>query len=123
MSQVLLSDPMKVKLERHRDWDPTAAIPGWIDYNQYRVFVYSQGLAYRNPACRLQVGWIGTQAGAQFSPIGEFENFVEAHKQLIESEAKQIHGNANPLPHTALPPPLWQLQAEADEAQEEPSES
>lgn len=113
-----VSDPMEVKLERHRDWDDKAAIPGWIEYNQYRVFVHSVGLAHRNAACRLQVGLIGTHAGAQFCPTGEFDSFVLAHRLWIEAEAKRIHGNANPEPHTPLPPPLSPEPEKTDEENE-----
>lgn len=115
-----IADPMEVKLERYRVWEENAAIPGWVEFNQYRVFVYSEGLAYRNEAKRLQVGLIGTQDGANFCPTGEFESFVFAHQQWIAAEAKRLHGKASSEPHIPLPPPLAQEseQEDGDEAED-----
>ena len=100
----LISDPMTVELVPHLGWDDKATIPGWVEHNQYLVYVHSEGLAYRNAAKKLQVGIIGKQAGANFCPTNEFNSFTYPHQQWIAAEAKRLHGNASDKPHENLPP-------------------
>lgn len=100
------SDPMTVELEPHRDWDDKATIPGWVDHNQYRVYVYSKGLLHRNEEGKLQVGWMGKQDGANFCPLPELDNFTPAHRIWIGDEAKRLHGSASTKPFVELPPPI-----------------
>lgn len=118
------SDPMTVELVPHLAWDDKATIPGWIEFDQYLVYVHSEGLAHRNKDKKLQVGIIGKQAGANFCPIPELDSFTYAHRVWIAEEAKRLHGNASPLPFVEVPP-LVNLneEAEDEESDTEPAES
>jgi len=100
----LFQDPVEVKLVPHRAWDATKAIPGWVEFDQYQVFVHSESLAYRNPDKKLMVGYIGKQAGANFMPTNEFNGFTYPHQQWIAEQAKKLHGDATSVPHENLPP-------------------
>lgn len=105
-TEPLFQDPVKVELVRHRAWDKEAAIPGWVEFDQYQVWVHSDSLAYRNKDKKLMVGYIGIQPGANFMPSNEFNAFTYPHQQWIAEEAKKQHGQASPLPHENLPPHL-----------------
>lgn len=100
----VITDPISVELVPHQDWDDKATIPGYVDHNQYRVYVHSEGLAYRNKEKKLQVGWIGKQDGANFCPTNEFNGFVYPQQLWIAEEAKRQHGRASTARHDNLPP-------------------
>jgi len=102
----LFQDPVEVKLVRHRAWvtPPEVSIAGWVEFDQYQVFVHSESLAYRNKEKRLMVGYIGIQPGASFMAANEINSFTYPHKVWIEEEVKRQHGNAGNAPHVELPP-------------------
>lgn len=116
----IFSDPMTVELVPHRGWDDNATIPGWVDHDQYLVYVHSEGLAHRNKDKKLQVGIISKKPGANFCPTNELNGFTYPHQQWIAEEAKRLHGSASPLPHVNLPP---HEDIEQTDEEFEPSES
>lgn len=101
---MIITDPMTVELVPHMGWDDKATIPGWVEHNQYLVYVHSEGLAHRNKEKKLQVGIIGKHDGANFCPTNEFNGFVYPQQLWIAEEAKRLHGRASTKQHDNLPP-------------------
>ncbi len=102
-------DGMEVRLEPHREMDDKSPIPGMLEHAQSRVYVYCEGFKttrhkFRNDEGRLQVGWIGTQKGANFCPINAFYEFTNLQKEWMANEAKRQHGHASDKPHVEVPP-------------------
>jgi hypothetical protein len=99
---MIISDPMTVELVPHLGWDDKATIPGWVEHNQFLVYVHSEGLAHRNKDKKLQVGIIGKHDGANFCPTSEFNGFVHGQQLWIAEEAKRLHGSASTKQHSPL---------------------
>lgn len=97
-------DSMAVELEPHVDMADSPTGPAPVEHNQYRVLVRSAALTDR-PNNRLQVGWIGKQAGANFCPISAFYKFHFPQQQWIAAQARKLHGSAASGDHVDVPPP------------------
>jgi len=80
---------------------PVGPVMQDVEHDQWNVQVLHKNL----PNGKLNVGYIGKRAGANFCPITAFYNFAYPQQQWIAEEAKRLHGNAATTPHVDVPPP------------------
>ena len=102
----LFGDPAAVELVEHVVMETSPTGPTPVRLNQYQVYLHCAGLLSTRPGVsRLQVGFIGTQDGANFCPILAFYECSGPQQEWIVSEAKRLHGRAAAAPPADIPPP------------------
>lgn len=95
---------MKVTLEQLVGKDE---LGGDVPHDIYMVFIEHEALHKRTPSCKVHVGYIGMQTGANFAPLPPFTEILGSKNQeQVIAEVKRLHGRASPERPMDLPPAM-----------------